>query len=126
MRSASTRSSVKNPPASHRGFISCGVFHVGKREKGVDPTRLELVTSAMRRRRRGVLGVSRRLKIPLSRPYSRISGFPLFTGVCLGNCQISVKVLSYPEGTVGALSNAQSILEGALWGVPVERAKSAA
>src|SRR5215210_3114531 len=97
MRSASTRSSVKNLPASHRGFISCGVFHVGKREKGVDPTRLELVTSAMRRRRQGVLGVSGRFKIPLSKPDSHISRFPLFTDVCPGNCQISVKVPSYPD-----------------------------
>jgi hypothetical protein len=48
-------------PGATPGFLLCGVFPYVS-GKGVDPTRLELVTSAMRRRLEGFAGVRRRSK----------------------------------------------------------------
>jgi hypothetical protein len=73
------------------------VVRLPMRKLEVDPRGLEPLTSAMRGRSRGVQGVSGHFKISLSKPASRISLFRLFTGVCPGHCQITVKVLSWLE-----------------------------
>jgi hypothetical protein len=81
------------------GLLLYRVLPAKRRISGVDPTRLELVTSAMRRRLHSVAVVYRCLKIPANEQIFWTTCFQLFVGICSGNCQATVKSLSEQSAT---------------------------
>ena len=70
---------------------------------GVDPTRLELVTSAMRGRSEGFAAVHHRPKTRLNKPNPRIVPPRMFTIVRISCRQIVVSCISKSWGSKGTL-----------------------
>jgi hypothetical protein len=90
----------------------------------VDPTRLELVTSAMRRRSEGFAAVHYRSKNRLNKPYSRIVLPRMFTIVRAGCRQIAVSCIREHRVSGEALYKDPHVFRHPhmlCWGPPWER-----